>query len=52
MPERTRAEREMEEERRRRIREDAKRPLSVNLAETISHSRALMRLARDSGSRR
>jgi hypothetical protein len=31
--------------RRRRLREDARRPLSVNLAETIAWSHAVMRSA-------
>ena len=34
-----------EAERRRRLREDAQRPLSVNLAETIALSHELMKLA-------
>jgi hypothetical protein len=34
-----------EAERVRRLREDARRPLSVNLAETISLSHQLMKLA-------
>jgi hypothetical protein len=34
-----------EQTRRRRLREDARRPLSVNLAETIALSHELLRLA-------
>jgi hypothetical protein len=34
-----------EETRRRRLRKDARRPLSVNLAETIALSHELLRLA-------
>lgn len=36
---------EAEAVRRRRLREDAKRPMSVNLAETIALSHALLKMA-------
>ena len=42
---RTPAEQEMEAVRIERLRQDARRPLSVNLAETIALSHKLMRFA-------
>lgn len=51
MRERTAAEREMERSRLERLRADARRPISVNLAETIRLSDSLIRLARTSGLR-
>ena len=42
MRERTKAEREMEVTRVQRLRADAKRPMSVNLAEGIALSRKLL----------
>lgn len=51
MANRTAAEQEVEAIRRQRIRADAARPISVNLAETIALSHTLIRIARSSGLR-